>query len=116
MPSRMCASLSCRCSASSRVTSEPISTSPPPEGYLVSACITMSAPSDSPAPPSSKPLKASPAPQVLSSALVTPRSRQTRSRPRRSGNSIVTEPGGSIQTSFVAGPIIAPSAAASIGS
>jgi hypothetical protein len=43
-PSRMWVSLMRSCSASSRVTTEPISTSPPPEGYLVSACITMSMP------------------------------------------------------------------------
>ncbi len=109
----MCASLSFRCSASSRVVAAPISTSPPPDGYLVSACIEMSTLKPS---PSSKALNAMPALQVLSIAIVTPFERATRTRPGRSGNSIVTEPGASSHSSFVAGVIIAASAAASIGS
>ena len=105
----MCVSLMRSCSVSSRVQTEPISTSPPPEGYLVSACITTSA-------PSANASKAMPAPQVLSMADVMPWSRHTRSKPTRSGNSIVTEPAASTHTSFVCGPTIAASAAASIGS
>jgi hypothetical protein len=49
----------------------------------------------------SKPLNARPAPQVLSSAVVTPRARQAASVPSRSGNSSVIEPAASSQTSLV---------------
>ena len=55
-----------------------------------------------PCPPGrSKALNAMPAPQVLSSALVTPRDRATATSAARSGNSIVIEPGASSHTSRV---------------
>jgi len=110
---RMWVNLSLRCSASSRVVTEPMSTSPPPEGYLVSACMQMSTPCP---PAKSKASKATPAPQVLSSAVSTLRSRAMRSSAGRFGNSIVTEPGASSHTSFVAELIAADSEAGSIGS
>ena len=67
---RMCVALSLRCSAGSRVVTEPISTSPPPEGNLVSACIDdVGADQASSPSPIAKALNAKPAPQVLSIAL-----------------------------------------------
>ena len=99
-PMRMWVSLSARCSRSSRVTTLPISTSPPPLGYLVSAWTEMSTPC--PVPLKSKGAKARPAPQVLSSAVMhAPRARQAPTSAGRSGNSIVTEPAASTQTSLV---------------
>ena len=110
----MWVSLILRCSASSRVVMLPMSTSPPPLAYLVSAWAEMSTPR--PAPSRSNALKASPAPQVLSSALTTPRSRHSRTCAIRSGNSIVTEPAASSHTSFVFGVMRAARSATSIGS
>ena len=94
-------SLSLRCRAASRVTTLPMSTSPPPLGYLVSACTEMS--TASPRPSKLKGLKARPAPQVLSSALSTPSSRHRRACASKSGNSSVTEPAASSQTRRVRG-------------
>ena len=54
----------------------PISTSPPPLGYLVSACADTSTPRLPPSASRSNGWKARPAPQVLSSTVVTPRARQ----------------------------------------
>ena len=51
-------------------------------------------------------------PRCCRSRWSTPRARAARTSARRSGNSIVTEPGASSQTSFVAGAIIAPASAA----
>jgi hypothetical protein len=61
----MCAIEAVVSSARSRVITAPISTSEPPDWYLVSACMTMST-------PWSKPRSARPADQVLSSATSTP--------------------------------------------
>ena len=86
---------------------EPISTSPPPLGYLVSACMDTST-------PKSNGLKATPAPHVLSSAVMMLRPAPNAALPSlalattcvkagRSGNSRVTEPGASNQTKRVLG-------------
>jgi hypothetical protein len=81
------------CSASSRVMTLPISTSPPPLGYLVSACTEISTPNAGLAPGTrSNGANARPAPQVLSSAVTTPRALHRRTSSARSGNSSVTEP------------------------
>jgi hypothetical protein len=61
-------------------------------------------------------LKARPAPQVLSSAVVTPRSRQICASCTSGANSMVTEPGASSQTSLVLGPMRDASAAGSMAS
>ena len=94
----MCAISSFSLSARSRVTTEPINTSPPPDGYLVSACMHRSTPRPS---PRSNGRNAMPAPQVLSNATQVPRCRAVRTSARKSGNSIVIEPGASIHTSRV---------------
>jgi hypothetical protein len=85
-----------RCRPRSRVITAPISTSEPPDWYLVSACMTMST-------PWSKPRSARPADQVLSSATSTPFSFAALQIAGRSGTSIDTEPGASVQISFVFG-------------
>ena len=108
---RMCVAFRRRCRAWSRVVTEPISTSPPPEGNLVKRVHADVHRQDSASPGSSaKALKAMPAPQVLSSAVSTPLARAVRTSAGRSGNSIVIEPAASSHTSRVAGPIIAASA------
>ncbi len=109
----MCANNTFSCSAVSRVTTEPINTSAPPEAYLVNACIDRSTAAPS---PRLNALSATPAPHVLSSALSTSRWRAARARARRSGNSIVIEPGASSHTSLVRSPISALNAATFIGS
>ena len=96
IPRRMWAMARRSFRAASRVTRAPIRTSEPPDWYLVSACITMST-------PMSKPRSASPADQVLSSATSTPRARAALQIAGRSGTSIDTEPGASVQISFVFG-------------
>ncbi|MDT4844993.1 hypothetical protein FQZ97_789650 [compost metagenome] len=65
----------------------------------MSACTDTSTPC--PVPLKSKGAKARPAPQVLSSAVITPRSRQISASAGRLGNSIVTEPAASSHTSRV---------------
>jgi hypothetical protein len=105
-----------RCRLSSRVVTEPISTSAPPEGYLVSACTEMSTLHASSLSPMAKGSKARPAPQVLSSATTAPWPRAMAISAGKSGNSIVTEPGASSQTSRVDGVMAAVSDAGSIGS
>ena len=110
-PIRMWVALMRWWSAESRVVTEPISTSPPPEGYLVNACTDTSTPSRNGS-------NARPAPQVLSSATTASGAdrRTVSTSAATSGNSIVIEPGASIHTSFVAGPMAAASDAGSIGS
>ena len=94
-----------RCRLASRVTTEPMSTSPPPLGYLVMACMEISTPRLNGA-------KATPAPQVLSSAVMMRRAPSARcwlaacttaTSAGMSGYSSVTEPGASSHTSRVAG-------------
>src|SRR3989344_5692682 len=74
-PSRMWVSLIFMCRPGSRVMTLPISTSPPPLGYLVSAWAEISTPR-LPSPVRSNGANARPAPQVLSSAVFTPCARQ----------------------------------------
>ena len=88
-----------------------------PANHLVSDWIDTSAPDRSPCAPRSKGSKARPAPQVLSSATATPgRDRALRSKAGRSGNSMVTEPGGSSHTRRVAADIAPASESGSLGS
>ena len=119
-PKRMWQSLICRCKAASRVMTLPISTSPPPLGYLVSAWALMSTarlPSPpAPSPNKSNALNARPAPQVLSKAHKTPRSRQRRTISGKSGNSMLTEPGASSHTIRVLAVIWRDRSSGSIGS
>src|SRR6218665_1155169 len=116
-PSRIWVSLIFMCSSGSRVITLPISTSPLPLGNLVSAWAEMSTPRlRLPSPVRSNGANAKPAPQVLSRAVITPRARQMRTCPHRSGNSMVTEPGASSHTSRVAGVMRAAKSAVSSGS
>lgn len=109
MPSRIRASLSFACSSPSAVIVAPISTSLPPDWYLVSACTEMST-------PCSNGLNARPAEYVLSIAVTMPRARATAVIARTSGTSIVTEPGASSQTMRVFGWIRSAMPAPIIGS
>ena len=86
---------------SSRVVTDPISTSAPPDAYLVSACTEMSTAIVSPPAADREGVEGdSGAPGVVERGRHAAPARDETSA-ARSGNSIVTDPGASSQTSFV---------------